>query len=60
MEKYLKRPISFSLTFGLAHLSTFNCERPCIELGKRLARRLERAAGSAPVPSECLVGAAER
>lgn len=45
IEKYLKRPISFALTFGLAHLSTFYFENRFIELGKNWIneRRLSRA-----------------
>lgn len=36
-ERYLlKRPISFALTFGLAHLSTFYYEKWWIDVGKRL------------------------
>lgn len=38
-ERYLKRPLCFALTFGLAHLSTFAYERRWIALGKRLSRR---------------------
>jgi peptidoglycan/LPS O-acetylase OafA/YrhL len=42
LVKYSKRIISFSLTFGLAYLSTFYFEKPILELGKRLAKREER------------------
>lgn len=42
--KYAKRLLTFSLTFGLAHLSTFKFEKPCTNFGKRLAARLERRA----------------
>lgn len=42
MVKYAKRLITFTLTFGLAHLSTFKFEKPCTTFGKRLAARLER------------------
>jgi peptidoglycan/LPS O-acetylase OafA/YrhL len=38
--RYLKRPLCFAITFGLAHLSTFYFERPLTELGKRLSRRV--------------------
>jgi peptidoglycan/LPS O-acetylase OafA/YrhL len=41
-EKYLKRPISIALSFGLAHLSTYRFEHRLIELGKRLVRRRQR------------------
>jgi peptidoglycan/LPS O-acetylase OafA/YrhL len=37
--RYLKRPLLIAITFGLAHLSTFQFERRCIALGKRLAGR---------------------
>lgn len=37
-SKYFKRPVSFLLTFGLAHLSTFYYEKPWIRLGKRLTK----------------------
>ena len=40
--KYLKRPICFALTFGLAHVSTFHMERHFIALGKQISRHLER------------------
>lgn len=43
IERNLKRPICFALTFVLAHLSTFHFERPCIALGKRISRWWERA-----------------
>jgi len=44
LVKYSKRILTFSLTFGLAHLSTFRFERPCTAFGKRLASRIERRA----------------
>ncbi len=47
MKYLLKCPIGLAITFGLAHLSTFYFERPCIAIGKRLSRRWER---SAPAP----------
>jgi peptidoglycan/LPS O-acetylase OafA/YrhL len=40
LMKYLKRPLLFAATFGLAHLSTFFFEQRCIEYGKRLSRRV--------------------
>jgi peptidoglycan/LPS O-acetylase OafA/YrhL len=40
LMKYVKRPLLFAATFGLAHLSTFFFEQRCIEFGKRLSRRL--------------------
>lgn len=40
LVKYAKRPLLFAMTFGLAHLSTFYFEHPCIEAGKRLSKRL--------------------
>jgi len=39
LEKYLKRPLLFAATFGLAHLSTFYYEKYWINLGKRLTTR---------------------
>jgi peptidoglycan/LPS O-acetylase OafA/YrhL len=45
--KYLKRPLCFALTFGIAHLSTYHFERFSLDLGKRLAKRVEMR-GSAP------------
>lgn len=36
VEKYLKRPLLFAVTFGLAHLSTFRFEQPMIGVAKRL------------------------
>ncbi len=40
--KYLKRPLLFGVTFGLAHLSTFYFEQPWMALGKRLSARFAR------------------
>jgi peptidoglycan/LPS O-acetylase OafA/YrhL len=39
LHKYLKRPLLLLLTFGLAHISTFWFERPCIAFAKRLTSR---------------------
>lgn len=36
--KYAKRPLFFAVTFGLAHVSTFRLEQPCIAYAKRLTR----------------------
>lgn len=38
--KYLKRPLLFAVTFGLAHVSTFYYEQRCIAFGKRLSLKL--------------------
>lgn len=38
--RYAKRPLLLAATFGLAHLSTFKFEQPCIALAKRLTRGL--------------------
>ncbi len=38
--KYLKRPLLFAATFGLAHVSTFYFEQRWIDFGKRLSARL--------------------
>jgi peptidoglycan/LPS O-acetylase OafA/YrhL len=43
--KYAKRLITFGLTFGLSYLSTFKFEKPFLELGKKLAKRIERRTG---------------
>jgi peptidoglycan/LPS O-acetylase OafA/YrhL len=40
LAKYAKRPLLFAATFALAHLSTFQFERPLIGMGKRLSNRL--------------------
>lgn len=37
--KYVKRPLLFAATFGLAHLSTFYFERRWMEWGRRLSAR---------------------
>jgi peptidoglycan/LPS O-acetylase OafA/YrhL len=37
---YAKRPLIFLITFGLAHLSTFYFEQPCMGLGRKLSKRL--------------------
>ena len=42
LVKYLKRPLLFALTFGLAHVSTFYFEQRCIAFGKRLALKLDK------------------
>lgn len=36
LEKYIKRPLLFVVTFALAHLSTFHFERHFIDKGRRL------------------------
>ncbi len=41
--KYLKRILCFGLTFGLAHISTFQFERRWIKLGKQLSRQWDRS-----------------
>jgi len=46
IEKYLKRPLCFAITFGLAHLSTVYFERPLTQGGRSLAARLEGETGS--------------
>jgi peptidoglycan/LPS O-acetylase OafA/YrhL len=51
MVKYAKRLISLTLTFTGAHLSTFYFERPLLELGKRIAARIERRAAAAAAPA---------
>ena len=38
--RYLKRPLLFAATFGLAHVSTFYFEQRCIGFGKGLSARL--------------------
>lgn len=40
--RYLKRPLLFAATFGLAHISTFHFEARFIAIGKRLTRRAPR------------------
>jgi peptidoglycan/LPS O-acetylase OafA/YrhL len=42
LVKYTKRILSFSLTLGLAHLSTFYFEKPLTNLGKKIAADLEK------------------
>jgi len=42
LERYLKRPISFVLTFAAAHLSTFFFERPLNRFGHVLSARFTR------------------
>ena len=37
VEKYLKRPLLFAATFGLAHLSTFFLEKPVTRLARRVS-----------------------
>lgn len=39
LVKYMKRPISLVITFGLAHLSTFHMEHHFIAWGKRMTHR---------------------
>jgi len=39
--KYAKRPLSFLLTFALAHLSTYKYEHHFMAFGKQLCRRIE-------------------
>lgn len=42
LERYLKRPLCFLITFGLAHLSTFFFEKPLTKAGRRLSHRVDR------------------
>ena len=42
LVKYLKRPLLFAATFGLAHLSTFHFEQRWIQFGKWLSDRVDR------------------
>lgn len=46
--KYIKRVPLFLLTFALAHVSTFYFEHPCMNLGKRLSRKLGWSAAPPP------------
>ena len=41
LVKYLKRPLLFAVTLGLAHVSTFHFERRWIDLGKQLSAMLK-------------------
>jgi peptidoglycan/LPS O-acetylase OafA/YrhL len=43
LEKYLKRPLLFAATFGLAHVSTFYMERPITRLVRSRRSRPELA-----------------
>ena len=47
----LKRPISFAMTFALAHFSTFYWERPWLEAGKRWIRQ-RRIRRPLPAPQQ--------
>ena len=47
LERYLKRPISFALTFVAAHVSTFFFERPLNSFGHDLAGRFTRSSAPA-------------
>lgn len=39
LERYLKRPLLFIVTFGVAHISTYHFEKHFMTLGKKLSRR---------------------
>ncbi|MDB5577991.1 MAG: putative Acyltransferase 3 [Bradyrhizobium sp.] len=62
VEKYLKRPISFLITFGAAHVSTFYFEKIFIDWSHRFAAaRKERVEArqeplDEPVPAEATEG----
>jgi peptidoglycan/LPS O-acetylase OafA/YrhL len=43
LQRYLKRPICFLLTWAMAHCSTFYFEHPILARGKKLARHLDNA-----------------
>jgi peptidoglycan/LPS O-acetylase OafA/YrhL len=47
VEKYMKRPLSFALSFGLAHLSTRYFENRFINLGKAWISRRKQSKGHA-------------
>jgi peptidoglycan/LPS O-acetylase OafA/YrhL len=52
--KYLKRPLLFAVTFGLAHCSTRYFEQPITRRVKQLTKRRQRkpaVTSSAPLPS---------
>lgn len=49
-ERYLKRPLSFLLTFAVAHLSTRYLERPSTDFGHRLAARYKASHGTSVTP----------
>lgn len=49
VERYLKRPLCFVITFALAHLSTFHFERHCIAVGKWLSAKWNRS--ESPLPN---------
>ena len=59
LVKYTKRILTFALTFGLAHLSTYHLERPFTALGKRLATRIERRAAARRSAAGVKVGPVE-
>ena len=46
LVKYMKRPLSFAITVGLAHLSTFHMERHFIAWGKVLTHHRETSRNS--------------
>lgn len=50
LVRYLKRPLLFAATFGLAHLSTFYFEQQCIAYGKRLSARFVNLRPRRPLP----------
>ena len=52
LVKYAKRPISFALSFGLAHLSTFYYESYWIKLAKRLTSQKPDKIASKPAASQ--------
>lgn len=47
LEVYAKRIPLFVVLFALAHVSTYYFEKPCIEAGKRLSKKLGWARGKA-------------
>jgi peptidoglycan/LPS O-acetylase OafA/YrhL len=55
LERYvLKRPVSFAMTFAVAHLSTFYWERYWLRAGRRwVERRRMREAAAAVRPAGC-------
>ncbi len=47
--KYAKRPISFALTFILAHLSTFHYEKYWQKIGKNILNKSKTIAATKPL-----------
>lgn len=52
IAKYLKRPLCFALSFGLAHLSTHYYEMPITNLGRKISSEISKTVDYKKIPAK--------